>query len=168
MALDVVLDNEIEEPRVEYPSTDKLFPVEISASFPRCDCFRDGGFKTAMNHCTMARSELPARPMLPLHHGIFTIASITSYPSSDYCVPIIATLPSESPDPLASTVTIAKPRATNSAESGPSNFSSPFKDPEGITKPQGRFFSMVSPLNFLPNGLQARIAETGSVELARR
>jgi hypothetical protein len=27
---------------------------------------------------------------------------------------------------------------------------------------------MVSPLNFLPNGLQARIAETGSVELARR
>ena len=108
-----------------------------------------------MNHCAMAKCELPTRPTLPLHHSCFARNSIVSYPSSASCVPSTAMTPSESNAPRQSTLTIAYPRGHHSAGSGASNFSRPLRVPSGMPKFQGVMsLREEMPLNFLPKGLQ--------------
>jgi hypothetical protein len=69
------------------------------------------------------------------YQSILASSSITSWPSSPSCLPMITIEPSESPAPLASTFTTAKPRGQNSAGSGPSNRSRPLRQPLGTPQP---------------------------------
>lgn len=107
VALDDILLDQAEIADVHDSSANELLSVHVATAFPWSDSFQTGRiaveriqelrtkrqlwdrschlrgawsitYSWAMNHCTMARCELPARATFPLHHGILAIFSITS------------------------------------------------------------------------------------------